>query len=617
MTSAPLASTLQPRSGRSGSARNRNADDDVTVLNPASFQSSASNLPLGSTSGASAVADFNQDGISDLVITLGSSAISNNIAVFLGSGNGSFSSATLVAASGLQPLSIITGDFNQDGIPDLVTANRGSDTVSLLLGNGTGGFGTARTFRVGSQPNSVAAADFNGDGRLDLVTADSGLNENTVSVLLADANGGFQSAKSLDIAGTQPFAVTTGDFDRDGDLDIASTDTGSRSVSLFLGRGNGTFGDPEQFFVGAGTPVSIAAADFDGDNKLDLATGNLAGNGQDITVLFGDGNGEFTDVLAYAAGGGVNSLVTGDFNGDHSLDIAGAVDGSAAFVVLTGDGNGNFTGVRNTTTNSLVSGLSSGDFNRDGKPDLVSTSGGMNSASVILNETSFVVLRSSETLAEVDGSKESEYSITVNLDRNSLTINTTPTVTRTINNFEDVLGTQVKDSITGSNDRNFLSGNGGQDTLTGLGGNDTILGGEGNDKIKGDAGNDRLTGSTGNDRLTGGDGKDRFIFDHGKAFATSDGNDRITDFEKGIDKIVLDRGTFTALRQQISFASVQGVAAAKSNRALVTYVRSTGRLYYNQNGNAAGFGSGGLFVTIDGANSSDGRLTASDVLTQR
>jgi Ca2+-binding RTX toxin-like protein len=617
MTSARLTSTPQTRSEHSSSARNRNTDDDVTLLNPAAFQSSAANLPVGSTSGASTVADFNQDGILDLAITLASSAISNNIAIFLGSGNGSFGTATFVAAGGLQPLSIIAGDFNQDSIPDLVTANRGSDTVSLLLGNGTGGFGAARTFQVGTQPNSVAAADFNADGRLDLVTADSGASENTVSVLLADANGGFQNAKSLEVAGTQPFAVTTGDFDRDGDLDIASADAVSRSISLFLGRGNGTFGDPEQFFVGAGTPVAITAADFDGDNKLDLATGNLAGNRQDITVLFGDGNGEFTDVLAYAAGGGVNSLVTGDFNGDHSLDIAGAVDGSAAFVVLTGDGNGNFTGVRNTTTNNTVSGLSTGDLNRDGKPDLVSTSGSTNGASVIVNETSFVVLRSSETLAEVDGSKETDYSITVNLDRNSLVINTTPTITRTINNFEDVLGTQVKDSITGSDDRNFLSGNGGQDTLTGLAGNDTILGGEGNDTLKGDGGNDRLTGGTGNDRLTGGAGNDRFIFDHGKAFATSDGKDRITDFERGNDKMVLDRSTFIALRQQISFASVQGVAAAKSNSALITYVRSTGRLYYNQNGNAAGFGSGGLFVTLEGAEPSDRRLTAADFLTQR
>lgn len=616
MTSASLASRLQTQSGQSRSAGNRNTDDDVNVLNPASFQSNASNLPIGSTSGASAVADFNQDGILDLVISLGSSAISNNLAIFLGSGNGSFSSATFVAADGLQPLSVITGDFNQDGLTDLVTANRGSDTVSLLVGNGAGGFAAARTFRAGTQPNSVAAGDFNGDGRLDLVTANSGTNANNVSVLLANGSGGFQSAESFRVAGTQPFAVTTGDFDRDGDLDIASADAASRSVSLFLGRGDGEFSDPEQFAVGAGTPVAITAGDFDGDNKLDLATGNLAGNGQDITVLFGDGNGEFTDVLAYAAGGGVNSLVTGDFNGDHSLDIAGAVDRSAAFVVLVGDGNGNFTGVQNATTGNLASGLSSGDLNRDGKPDLVSTSSSTNNASVILNETSFVVLRSSETVAEVDGSKEAEYSINVNLDRNSLTINASPTIRRTINNFEDVLGTQLKDTITGSDARNILSGNNGADTLTGLADNDTLTGGQGNDKIKGDEGNDRITGSVGSDRITGGEGSDRFIFDYGKTFALSDGKDRITDFKRGSDKIVLDRGTFAALRQRFSFVSVQGVAAARNTDAVITYVPSSGRLYYNQNRSGAGFGSGGLFATLDGT-ASERNLAVADFSLQR
>jgi Ca2+-binding RTX toxin-like protein len=285
--------------------------------------------------------------------------------------------------------------------------------------------------------------------------------------------------------------------------------------------------------------------------------------------------------------------------------------------VLVGDGDGNFTGIRNSTTGSLASGLSTGDLNRDGKPDLVSTSGSINNASVIVNKTSFVVLRSSETVAEVDGSKEVDYSITVNLDRSTLTINATPAITRTINNFEDVLGTQLKDSITGSAERNFLSGNGGQDTLTGLAANDTLLGGLGNDKMKGDEGNDRLTGGVGNDQLTGGNGKDRFIFDYGKVFALSDGKDRIKDFEQGIDKIVLDRGTFTALRQQVSFASVQGTAAAKTSSALITYVQSAGRLYYNQNGAETGFGNGGLFATIDGANSPDGRLVKTDFLTQK
>ncbi|MBD2090623.1 hyalin [Microcoleus sp. FACHB-1515] len=158
--------------------------------------------------------------------------------------------------------------------------------------------------------------------------------------------------------------------------------------------------------------------------------------------------------------------------------------------------------------------------------------------------------------------------------------------------------------LTGTNGSDNLTGGTGDDVLTGLGGNDILNGG---------AGQDRLIGGMGKDTLTGGADADQFVFDIGRSFSRSlMGVDVITDFQRP-DKIVLDRTTFTVLRgNRPSFQSVKTVAQAGSSRALITYVRSTGALFYNQNGRASGFGQGGQFADFkNGLN-----LGASDFIVQ-
>ncbi|MBD1851993.1 Calx-beta domain-containing protein [Leptolyngbya sp. ST-U4] len=142
---------------------------------------------------------------------------------------------------------------------------------------------------------------------------------------------------------------------------------------------------------------------------------------------------------------------------------------------------------------------------------------------------------------------------------------------------------------------------------------DILVGGLENDYIFGKRGRDRLTGGGGNDQLTGGSGKDRFIFDINSPFnAVTMGVDVITDFRRGKDKIVLDRTTFTQLDRRISFATVRNETRAQNSNALITYVRSSGNLYYNENRSAAGFGTGGLFATLSNFSSPDAALSRSD-----
>ncbi|NJO79948.1 MAG: hypothetical protein HC827_16485 [Cyanobacteria bacterium RM1_2_2] len=151
------------------------------------------------------------------------------------------------------------------------------------------------------------------------------------------------------------------------------------------------------------------------------------------------------------------------------------------------------------------------------------------------------------------------------------------------------------DELIGSSAGEQLSGEGGNDRIYGNGGNDTLAGG---------IGDDLLNGGAGNDMMTGGDGKDSFVFDSGRTFAAVDfGIDRITDFVRGTDKIVLDKSSFGAISStQIGIVRRDGLASTSSKQ--IVYSRGSGRLFFNSNGSASGFGRGGAFAIIDSDNNS-------------
>ena len=201
------------------------------------------------------------------------------VAHYVGSGFDPYPQSYPVPGGFASPSQAAAGDFNGDGKPDIVVTDSALNSVSLLLNNGNGTFGTAQTYAVGGSPTAVAVGDVNGDGKLDIVTANS---NGTVSVLLGQGNGTFAAAQTYTLGGAAN-SVALGDFNHDGKLDIATT---GAEMDVLLNTGNGTFG-PYQTVGPAGS--NVVAADFNGDGYADLA--QIDASQTKIDVLFNTAQG--------------------------------------------------------------------------------------------------------------------------------------------------------------------------------------------------------------------------------------------------------------------------------------------------------------------------------------
>ena len=271
-------------------------------------------------------------------------------------------------AAGGDPASVTTGDFDDDGSIDAAVANNDDDTVSVLLGNGDGTFGTQVTYVTGAGPIWVTVADVDDDTTPDLLVANENVGE--VSVLLGNGDGTFAAADNYP-AGSTSESIATGHFDADANLDLAVASAGSSGVAILLGNGDGTF-DTDVVHDAGEAPISVVAGDFDGDTDLDVAVANGFGS-TDVSVLLGDGTGGFPTHVEYATGDTPIGLGTGDLDGDGDLDLAvtnyfGDIDDVS---VLLGGGDGTFaTQVTNEAGNGAAA-IALDLLNSDGALDLV------------------------------------------------------------------------------------------------------------------------------------------------------------------------------------------------------------------------------------------------------
>jgi len=309
---------------------------------------------------------------------------SHNVSILLGDGSGGFTASTVGIAGGAGPASAALGDVNGDGNIDIVTANQSSSNISVLLGDGLGGF-TATTTDLGGgiNPSFVALADVNGDAHLDAVVANDA-PASSVSILLGDGLGGF-TASTVPNGGSNTAALAAGDVNGDGNIDIVTANLSSDDLSLLLGDGAGNF-TASTVGLGAGVrPFSVALGDVNGDGKVDVVAANQ-GTSQ-VSVLLGDGTGGFVASAAGTGSSDTYSVALGDVNSDGKLDIVTANRLSSNVSILLGDGAGNFaatTTAIGTGANPWVAAL--GDLDGDGDLDIATSNQGSNNVSVLLGD---------------------------------------------------------------------------------------------------------------------------------------------------------------------------------------------------------------------------------------
>jgi len=261
------------------------------------------------------------------------------------------------------PASVVIGDLNEDGNPDLVTANSLADTISVFLGEGDGRF-TSAQYAVGDLPIDVEMADFDGDGHMDLVVSNAG--DNSLSLLFGTSEGTFGEEVRWSLASSSR-NLAVGDFDGDGHPDIAAILVGDdgTSVTVFTSQGDGSFDLLFESPAGI-SPDALTAADVNGDGRLDLIVGNFGS----IDVYLSKEDGTFESVST-ATPIRTDSLAVADFDGDGLLDVAVCERGSPYLIVGLGRGDGGFDLLPTETFDGPVQCVLTGDFNEDMTMDLV------------------------------------------------------------------------------------------------------------------------------------------------------------------------------------------------------------------------------------------------------
>ena len=384
------------------------ATQPTSFLSPI-FLSALDYASAGQSTHSVAAADLNGDSKTDLVLAdpcSDNNCSNGSVSVLLGNGDGTFQPAVSYNAGGQNSLAVALGDVNGDGKADVVVASNcdsngdcSHGTVAVLLGNGDGTLQAAVTFALdGEYPQYAAVADVNGDGKLDLLVANacastSDCTNGSVSALLGNGDGTFQSARSSSSGGEGAESVAVADVNGDGKPDLlvanactSTSDCTNGSVSVLLGNGDGTFQSALSYSSGGQSAISIALADINGDGRLDAVVANMCGSDGDcstgvVSTLLGNGDGTFQPALSYNSGGtSAVSVAVADINGDQKADVLVAnyydrnddsLDGSVASVLL-GNGDGTLRPAISYASGGFgASSLILTDIDGDSNPDVV------------------------------------------------------------------------------------------------------------------------------------------------------------------------------------------------------------------------------------------------------
>jgi hypothetical protein len=304
----------------------------------------------------------------------------------------SFVTSTIFQAlgAGANVNDLAVGDINGDGIPDIIAV--GGSCIAVLLGNGNGTFQLLSNETCpGGGPLSVALGDFNHDGNLDvavLIGIDRGVGTGALAIYMGNGTGSLTGPTVYAVGNARSSYdnIVAADLTGNGVLDLVTANDYDGTISVFFGNGDGTFQSQVVYNIGTTSDwVTIADVNHDGKPDLLVACYSSCPSGSDggFNVLLNNGNGTFATPVFYGGlSKGVNGIAIADVNGDGKLDVATASDGTwSGASIFLGNGDGTFQApVSYYAPYASAIGIAS----LNGKPDLVVTDWQDSSISVLL-----------------------------------------------------------------------------------------------------------------------------------------------------------------------------------------------------------------------------------------
>ncbi|MDX8464603.1 FG-GAP-like repeat-containing protein [Mesorhizobium sp. VK23B] len=485
-----------------------------------------------------AAGDIDGNGTLDLLVNSGIGVVK-----LLGNGDGTFQSQQLVTSTGGD---IALMDIDGDGRPDLLVANGG--TLAAFINDGSGQFSTGLSYSLPYPVNGVAAADVNGDGKADVVTA--GYSSHTVSVLLGDGNGGFGAAAVYSTGpGVSPFSPEIADMNGDGHPDVVLS-SDSQEIGVLINNGDGIFAPVQGFWVGGFDRVTVG--DLNNDGLPDVVAANFFDENVDLllnTSSFGGVTGptysidrtapEVTAGLGHDTGSSSSDGVTKDpaLSGSAGPNavVHFTVDGNPVAATATADTNGAWT----FTPTGLADGshtVVASETDAAGNVGTASLTFNLDTTAPIIVDVSQTQVSKKLATTTMSGHSETGDVVTLYEGANALGSATA--------------GADGKWSISLANLSNTVH----TFTTTDLAGNSAptvILGSSGADKIAAPATGAIVIGGGGADTLAAGAGSDFFVFHNGF------GKDTITGFDVQHDSLVFGAdlplfGSFDAVMAHVS-----------------------------------------------------------------
>jgi type II secretory pathway component GspD/PulD (secretin) len=401
----PVTLSLLSGSVGTGSGIGAGAASSILSAIPTSTTFPETSFAVGNNPSALVAAAFSGGTLPDLAVT---NLNDNSISILLNQDSGNFvaqaNSPIVLPATETGPIALAAGVFgntvtDSNGVTvapqDLVVVNSTSNNVAVLLGNGDGTFTEAAgsPYAVGTNPSSVVVADFNGDGNLDFAVANKG--DNTISIFKGDGKGGFTPfpispfalQNSTTVSETGPVAMATGNFRNTTlpstsapEVDLAVVNQTSNNVAILLGSvdtsGNLTLVEQTNSPITVGTtPVAIAAGDLDVDGIPDLAVVNQ-GDGT-VSILLASTNADGTFSAATGSplptGTGPAGVVIANFTGGTVPSLAVTNKGVSTLGIYVGLGAGTFSNRLEIATPTSPSAIVSAALTSTGLPDVALT----------------------------------------------------------------------------------------------------------------------------------------------------------------------------------------------------------------------------------------------------